>query len=175
MSYSTFVILILWKIFASPLGKLSTEFTSAITKSTSPRLSDMTFFAPCAYKKLLVREQRESLSARNSKKNAHQLFYGRMHYWHKVLVTEGCPPPPQKKEKIIESFWAGGLRFTLFKCTHHWSFWVFLVGSSISFYMYIIHCIPKWVPFRFSFVYLRISPYCLVLKLKMRQQGLICK
>ena len=61
----------------------------------------MTFFAPCAYKKLLVREQRESLSARNSKKNAHQLFYGRMHYWHKVLVTEGCPPPPKKKKKLL--------------------------------------------------------------------------
>ena len=30
-----------------PLGKLRTEFTSPIAKSTSPRLSDTTFFAPC--------------------------------------------------------------------------------------------------------------------------------
>ena len=43
--YSTFVILILRKIFACPSGKLSTEFTSPIAKSTSPRLSDTTFFA----------------------------------------------------------------------------------------------------------------------------------
>ena len=40
-----FVILILRKIFACPLGKLSTEFTSLIAKSTSPGLSDTTFFA----------------------------------------------------------------------------------------------------------------------------------
>ena len=44
-SYSTFVILILQKIFACPSGKLSTEFTSPIAKSTSPGLSDTTFFA----------------------------------------------------------------------------------------------------------------------------------
>ena len=45
LSYSTFVILILRKIFACPSGKLSTEFTSPIAKSTSPGLSDTTFFA----------------------------------------------------------------------------------------------------------------------------------
>jgi len=45
LSYSTFLILILRKIFACPSGKLSTEFTSPIAKSTSPGLSDMTFFA----------------------------------------------------------------------------------------------------------------------------------
>ena len=43
--FQYFVILILRKIFACPSGKLSTEFTSPIAKSTSPRLSDMTFFA----------------------------------------------------------------------------------------------------------------------------------
>ena len=52
LSYSTFVILILRKIFACPLGKLSTEFTSPIAKSTSPGLSDTTFFAPCLGKTL---------------------------------------------------------------------------------------------------------------------------
>jgi len=45
LSYSTFVILILRKIFACPPGKLSTEFTSPIAKSTSPGLSYTTFFA----------------------------------------------------------------------------------------------------------------------------------
>ena len=45
LSYSTFVILILRKIFACPWGKLSTEFTNRIAKSTSPGLSDTTFFA----------------------------------------------------------------------------------------------------------------------------------
>ena len=45
LSYSTFVLLILRKIFACPLGKLSTEFTSLITKSTSPGLSGTTLFA----------------------------------------------------------------------------------------------------------------------------------
>ena len=52
-SYSTFIILILRKIFACPSGKLSTEFTSPIAKSTSPGLSDTTFFAPCLWKVLL--------------------------------------------------------------------------------------------------------------------------
>ena len=47
LSYSTFVILILRKIFACPSGKLSTEFTSPIAKSTSPGLSDTAFFARC--------------------------------------------------------------------------------------------------------------------------------
>jgi len=45
LSYITFIILILRKIFACPWGKLSTEFTSPIAKSTSPGLSDMAFFA----------------------------------------------------------------------------------------------------------------------------------
>ena len=44
-TYNTFVILILRKVFACPLGKLSTEFTSPIAKSSSPGLSDTTFFA----------------------------------------------------------------------------------------------------------------------------------
>ena len=35
------------KNIACPLGKLKTEFTSPIAKSTSPRLSDTTFFARC--------------------------------------------------------------------------------------------------------------------------------
>ena len=43
--YSTSVILVLPKIFACPSGKLSTEFTSPIAKSTSTGLSDTTFFA----------------------------------------------------------------------------------------------------------------------------------
>ena len=47
MSYSTSVILLLRKIFTCPSGKLSTEFTSPIAKSTSPGLSDTTFFARC--------------------------------------------------------------------------------------------------------------------------------
>ena len=47
LSYSTFLILIFRKIFACPLGKLSTKFTSPIAKSTSPGLSDTTFFARC--------------------------------------------------------------------------------------------------------------------------------
>ena len=45
LSYSTIVILIFRKIFACLSGKLSTEFTSLIAKSTRPGLSDMTFFA----------------------------------------------------------------------------------------------------------------------------------
>ena len=36
LSYITFVILILRKIFACPSGTLSTEFTSPIAKSSSP-------------------------------------------------------------------------------------------------------------------------------------------
>ena len=36
------------KYFTCPLGKLRTEFTSPIVKSTSPRLSDSTFFARCS-------------------------------------------------------------------------------------------------------------------------------
>ena len=47
LSYSTSVILILRKIFTYPSGKLSTEFISPIAKSTSPGLSDTTFFARC--------------------------------------------------------------------------------------------------------------------------------
>ena len=47
LSYSTFVILILRNIFTCLSGKLSTEFTSPIAKSTSPGLSDTTFFACC--------------------------------------------------------------------------------------------------------------------------------
>ena len=35
------------KNFTCPSGKLITEFTSPIAKSTSPGLSDTTFFAPC--------------------------------------------------------------------------------------------------------------------------------
>ena len=45
LSYSTSVILLLRKIFSCPSGKLSTEFTSPIAKSTSSGLSDTTFFA----------------------------------------------------------------------------------------------------------------------------------
>ena len=45
LSYSSFVILILQKIFVCPSGKLSTEFTSPMAKSTSPGLWDTTFFA----------------------------------------------------------------------------------------------------------------------------------
>ena len=45
-----------------------------------------------------------------------------------------------------------------------------------------IHLIPKWTPFKYSFVFIQISPGCLVLKLKIqnnilsstRQQGPIC-
>ena len=44
-SYSTSVILLLRKIFTCPSGELSTDFTSPIAKSTSPGLSDTTFFA----------------------------------------------------------------------------------------------------------------------------------
>ena len=54
LSYSTFVILILRKIFACLSGKLSTEFTSPIAKSTSPGLSDTTFFARCEVTYLLL-------------------------------------------------------------------------------------------------------------------------
>ena len=46
-SYSTSVILLLRKIFTCPSGKLSTEVTSPIAKSTSPGLSDTTFCARC--------------------------------------------------------------------------------------------------------------------------------
>ena len=49
LSYSTPVILILWKLFTCPLGKLNTEFTSPIAKSTSPGLSDTTFFTRCLF------------------------------------------------------------------------------------------------------------------------------
>ena len=35
------------KYFTCPLGKLRTEFTGPIAKSTSPGLSDTTFFAHC--------------------------------------------------------------------------------------------------------------------------------
>ena len=46
----------------------------------------------------------------------------------------------------------------------------------------IIHLIPKWLPFKYSFVFIQISPGCLVLKLKIqkndlswtRPQGPIC-
>ena len=41
------VILILRKLFTCPSGKLTTESTSPIAKSTSPGLSDTTFFARC--------------------------------------------------------------------------------------------------------------------------------
>ena len=37
------------KNITCPLGKLKTEFTSLIAKSTSPRLWDTTFFARCLY------------------------------------------------------------------------------------------------------------------------------
>ena len=37
------------KYFTCPSGKLRTEFTSPIAKSTSPGLSDTTFFARCMY------------------------------------------------------------------------------------------------------------------------------
>lgn len=45
-----------------------------------------------------------------------------------------------------------------------------------------IHLIPKWPPFKYSFVFIQISPWCLVLKLKIqknilswtRQQEPIC-
>ena len=63
LSYSTFVILILRKIFACLSGKLSTEFTSPITKSTSPGLSDMTFFAPCTYMYMQPLFNRELLTS----------------------------------------------------------------------------------------------------------------
>ena len=36
-----------WKNIPCPSGKLKTEFTSLIAKSTSPRLLDATFFARC--------------------------------------------------------------------------------------------------------------------------------
>ena len=45
LTCSTSVILILRKMFSHPSGKLSTEFTSPTAKSTSPGLSDTTFFA----------------------------------------------------------------------------------------------------------------------------------
>ena len=37
------------KNFTCPSGKLRTEFTSPTAKSTSPRLSDTTFFARCSH------------------------------------------------------------------------------------------------------------------------------
>ena len=37
------------KNFICPTGKLITEFTSPIAKSTSPGLSDTAFFARCLY------------------------------------------------------------------------------------------------------------------------------
>ena len=46
-SSSTSVILILRKLFTCPSGQLTTESTSPIAKSTSPGLSDTTFFARC--------------------------------------------------------------------------------------------------------------------------------
>ena len=55
LSYSTFVILILWNIFACLSGKLSTEFTSPIAKSTSPGLLDRTFFARCIHVSIIQR------------------------------------------------------------------------------------------------------------------------
>ena len=53
---------------------------------------------------------------------------------------------------------------------------------SVNLGMYIINLIPKWPPFKYSFVFIQISPWCLVLKLKIqknilswtRQQGPIC-
>ena len=55
LSYSTSVILLLRKIFTCPSGKLSTEFTSPIAKSTSPGLSDTTFFARCLIIQMLAK------------------------------------------------------------------------------------------------------------------------
>ena len=46
-SSSISVILILRKLFTSPSGQLTTESTSPIANSTSPGLSDTTFFARC--------------------------------------------------------------------------------------------------------------------------------
>ena len=48
---SSFVIIIIrsLKNFNSQAGKLRTEFTSPIVKSTRPRLSDTTFFAHCRW------------------------------------------------------------------------------------------------------------------------------
>ena len=48
--------------------------------------------------------------------------------------------------------------------------------------MDVIHLISKWLPFKYSFVFIQISPWCVVLKLKIqknilswtRQQGPIC-
>ena len=45
IDYSSSVIQISKKNITCPLGKLKTEFTSPIVKSTSPGLSDTTFFA----------------------------------------------------------------------------------------------------------------------------------
>ena len=47
IDYSAFVIWISKKNFTCQSGKLRTEFTSLIAKSSNPRLLDMAFFAHC--------------------------------------------------------------------------------------------------------------------------------
>ena len=42
------------KNITCPSGKLKTEFTSPIAKATSPRLSDITFFARCIYMHIIL-------------------------------------------------------------------------------------------------------------------------
>ena len=49
IDYSSSVIWIPPKKITCPSGKLETEFTGPIAKSTSPRLSDTTFFARCPH------------------------------------------------------------------------------------------------------------------------------
>ena len=67
------------KNFTSPSGKLRTEFTSLIAKSTSPGLSDNTFFAPWTLMKTIpsintfCQQQREKPSHPLTK-----VLYGRL-------------------------------------------------------------------------------------------------
>ena len=49
------------KKITCPSGKLKTEFTSPIAKSTSPRLLDTTFFARCKILTKLVENQLEQI------------------------------------------------------------------------------------------------------------------
>ena len=88
LSYSTSVILILTKP-PLPVGKVSTEFTSPIAKSTSPRLSDTTFFGLFAHWWEILPKNYEKFNSTKKKGLNWRLvlwnFFLRQCYWLYVL------------------------------------------------------------------------------------------
>ena len=118
------------KNFTCPSGKLRTEFTSPTAKSTSPRLSDTTFFAHCSHTARGQEEESLLEGGFNASNMGHVQWTCRCcHHWHALLFKanknwKACLHQEGEVDLLQKSCWELGSKrlqfFQILKIKQVW-------------------------------------------------------